>query len=122
MMMRFEGLPGEFSQQDFGEVRITDLDGSREVARGFCSRLKWSRWAAVHLVADFGELRLDQQRYEHAVQLSDTAIEVQPHRESVDQQKPLAPQRLGRTEQILGSIDRAFSNRTHGSRRTADSG
>ena len=50
MMMRFEGLPGEFSQHDFGEVRITYLDGSREVIRFFCSRLKWSRWAVVDVV------------------------------------------------------------------------
>ncbi len=50
MMMRFEGLPGEFSQHDFGEVRITYLDGSREVIRFFCSRLKWSRWAIVDVV------------------------------------------------------------------------
>ena len=49
-MMRFEGLPGEFSQHDFGEVRITYLDGSRQVVRFFCSRLKWSRWAVVDLV------------------------------------------------------------------------
>ena len=47
LMMRFEGLPGEFSQHDFGEVRINYLDGSREVVRFFASRLKWSRWAAV---------------------------------------------------------------------------
>ena len=39
LMMRFEGLPGEFSQHDFGEVRITYLDGSREVVRFFGSRL-----------------------------------------------------------------------------------
>ena len=50
LMMRFEGLPGEFSQHDFGEVRITYLDGSREVVRFFGSRLKWSRWAVVTLV------------------------------------------------------------------------
>ena len=50
LMMRFEGLPGEFSQHDFGEVRITYLDGSRQVVRFFCSRLKWSRWAVVDLV------------------------------------------------------------------------
>ena len=49
-MMRFEGLPGEFSQHNFGEVRITCLDGSREVVRFFGSRLKWSRWAVVTLV------------------------------------------------------------------------
>ena len=50
LMMRFEGLPGEFSQHDFGEERITYLDGSREVVRFFGSRLKWSRWAVVTLV------------------------------------------------------------------------
>ena len=50
MMMRFEVLPGEFSQHDFGEVRVSYLDGNREVVRFFCSRLKWSRWAVVDLV------------------------------------------------------------------------
>ena len=28
VMMRFEGLPGEFSQHDFGEVRVSYLDGT----------------------------------------------------------------------------------------------
>ena len=51
-MMRFEGLLGEFSQHDFGEVRITCLDGTQEVVRFFCSRLKWLRWAAVDPVPD----------------------------------------------------------------------
>ena len=50
LLMRFEGLPGEFSQHDFGEVRINYLDGTQEVVRFFCSRLKWSRWAVVDLV------------------------------------------------------------------------
>ena len=50
VMMRFEGVPGEFSQHDFGEVRVSYLDGTREVVRFFGSRLKWSRWAAVDLV------------------------------------------------------------------------
>ena len=40
LMMRFEGLPGEFSQHDFGEVRITYLDGSRQVVRFFCTQLR----------------------------------------------------------------------------------
>ena len=52
LMMRFEGLLGEFSQHDFGEVRITCLDGTQEVVRFFCSRLKWLRWAAVDPVPD----------------------------------------------------------------------
>ena len=50
VMMRFEGLPGEFSQHDFGQVRLCYLDGTRAVHRFFASRLKWSRWAEVDLV------------------------------------------------------------------------
>ena len=50
LTMRFEGLPGEFSQHDFAEVRITYVDGSCEVAWFFCSRLKCSRWAVVGVV------------------------------------------------------------------------
>ena len=50
VMMRFEGLPGEFSQHDFGQVRLRYLDGTPAVVRFFGSRLKWSRWAAVDLV------------------------------------------------------------------------
>jgi transposase len=50
LMMRFEGLPGEFSQHDFGEVRVRFIDGSRRLVRFFASRLKWSRWVAVTLV------------------------------------------------------------------------
>jgi transposase len=48
--MRFEGLPGEFSQHDFGEVKVRYLEGSVEKIRFFASRLKYSRWIAVTLV------------------------------------------------------------------------
>ena len=48
--MRFEGVPGEFSQHDFGQVDIHFLDGARKRVRFFASRLKWSRWAQVSLV------------------------------------------------------------------------
>ena len=48
--MRFEGLPGEFSQHDFGEVEVKYTDGSIERVHFFASRLKWSRWAEVTLV------------------------------------------------------------------------
>jgi len=51
-MVRFEGLPGEFSQHDFGEVEVRYLDGSRERIRFFASRLKYSRWSEVRLVPD----------------------------------------------------------------------
>ncbi len=48
--MRFEGLPGEFSQHDFGTVWVKFIDGSRKRVKFFASRLKWSRWAEVTLV------------------------------------------------------------------------
>jgi transposase len=50
--MRFEGLPGEFSQHDFGEVDVRFIDGHRRRVHFFASRLKWSRWAEVSLVDD----------------------------------------------------------------------
>jgi transposase len=50
--MRFEGLPGEFSQHDFGEIRVSYLNGEQKLIRFFASRLKWSRWIVVTLVVD----------------------------------------------------------------------
>ena len=48
--MRFEGLPGEFSQHDFGQVKVRFMDGSSRIVHFFASRLKWSRWVEVSLV------------------------------------------------------------------------
>ncbi|WP_017326740.1 IS21 family transposase [Synechococcus sp. PCC 7336] len=48
-IVRFEGLPGEFSQHDFGQRRVTFEDGSRHVIRFFASRLKYSRTIDVQL-------------------------------------------------------------------------
>jgi transposase len=45
--VRFEGVPGEFSQHDFGSVKVTYADGSSEKIHFFASRLKYSRWAHV---------------------------------------------------------------------------
>lgn len=50
--MRFEGLPGEFSQHDFGQVEVEFGDRSKKRVHFFASRLKWSRWAAVTIVPD----------------------------------------------------------------------
>lgn len=50
--MRFEGLPGEFSQHDFGQIEIRFLDGSTKRVHFFASRLKWSRWIEVTVVPD----------------------------------------------------------------------
>jgi transposase len=50
--IRFEGVPGEFSQHDFGSVNVIYADGSREKIHFFASRLKYSRWTHVVTVPD----------------------------------------------------------------------
>lgn len=49
-IVRFEGLPGEFAQVDFGHVRVGYDDGTTEILHFFAARLKWSRWIYVELV------------------------------------------------------------------------
>jgi hypothetical protein len=51
-LVRFEGLPGEFSQHDFGEVEVEFLNGARQRIHFFASRLKYSRLVRVSLVKD----------------------------------------------------------------------
>jgi len=51
-LVRFEGLPGEFSQHDFGEVEVELLNGARQRIHFFASRLKYSRLVRVSLVKD----------------------------------------------------------------------
>jgi transposase len=51
-LVRFEGLPGEFSQHDFGEVDVQFVNGTRQRIHFFASRLKYSRWVRVSLVQD----------------------------------------------------------------------
>ena len=51
-MVRFEGLPGEFSQHDFGSVRVSYVGGTKETVHFFVSRLKYSRHSDVRLVPD----------------------------------------------------------------------
>ena len=52
LLTRFEGLPGEFCQHDFGQVDVSFLDGTRKRVHFFASRLKYSRWTEVSLVED----------------------------------------------------------------------
>ena len=49
-VVRFEGLPGEFSQHDFGHVDVRFVDGRKKRVHFFASRLKYSRFACVTLV------------------------------------------------------------------------
>ena len=51
-VVRFEGLPGEFSQHDFGQRRVQYADGRIEVVKFFASRLKYSRYVDVQVVAN----------------------------------------------------------------------
>ena len=51
-VVRFEGLPGEFSQHDFGHVDVRFMDGSTKRIHFFASRLKYSRWVDVSIVAN----------------------------------------------------------------------
>jgi transposase len=52
LLVRFEGLPGEFSQNDFGEVIVRYASGEREKLHFFAARLKYSRWVYVRIVPD----------------------------------------------------------------------
>lgn len=49
-VVRFEGVAAEFSQHDFGHVRVAYDNGQVETVHFFASRLKFSRWAHVALV------------------------------------------------------------------------
>ena len=51
-MTRFEGLPGEFSQHDFGQVDVRFHDGTKRRVHFFATRMKYSRWVEVTLVPD----------------------------------------------------------------------
>jgi transposase len=51
-LVRFEGLAGEFSQHDFGQVEVEFVDGSSRRVHFFASRLKYSRYMCVSLVED----------------------------------------------------------------------
>jgi transposase len=51
-LVRFEGLPGEFSQHDFGQVDVEFVNGAIRRIHFFASRLKYSRFIRVSLVQD----------------------------------------------------------------------
>lgn len=56
--MRFEGLPGELLQIDWGEVRrfpFTRADLAGQTRYFFAARLKYSRWMAVRFTTDMRE-------------------------------------------------------------------
>lgn len=50
LLVRFEGVAGEFAQFDFGEVSVRLTDGTRQTVHFAAYRLKYSRWMHVVLV------------------------------------------------------------------------
>jgi transposase len=52
-IVRFEGVPGEFAQHDFGQLTVTYTDGSKEKLTFYAGRLKYSR--ALHVALVEGE-------------------------------------------------------------------
>lgn len=51
-VVRFEGLPGEFSQHDFGHVDVRFVDDRKKRVHFFASRLKYSRYSRVTIVGN----------------------------------------------------------------------
>jgi transposase len=64
-VMRFEGLPGEFTQHDFGEVVIQYTDGRRQKIHFFATRLKFSRWVEVTIVPNQQAETLIRTMFDH---------------------------------------------------------
>jgi transposase len=52
LMVRFEGVAGEFAQFDFGEADVRLLDERKKRVHFAAYRLKYSRWVSVVLVPD----------------------------------------------------------------------
>lgn len=52
LMVRFEGVAGEFAQFDFGQVDVRLLDGRKRRVHFAAYRLKYSRWVWVVIVPD----------------------------------------------------------------------
>lgn len=49
-VVRFEGLPGEFAQFDFGHAKVKFAGGKRRIIHFFAARLKYSRFMHVVIV------------------------------------------------------------------------
>lgn len=51
-VVHFEGLPGELTQHDFGQVDVRYVDGTTKRIHFFATRLKYSRWTEITIVPD----------------------------------------------------------------------
>jgi hypothetical protein len=85
-LVRFEGLPGEFSQHDFGEVRVRYQDETEEIVHFFASRLKYSlrrRSPASHVPSDPRAAGVGVAAAQRGV----VHVRLQPHRGAVPHQR-----------------------------------
>ena len=69
------------------------------------------RYAAA--LADLSTLRLDQQHYEDALELSWTATDIEPYSAKAWTNRGIALSHLGRGEEALESLDRALALDVH---------
>lgn len=135
VLVRFEGVAGEFAQFDFGEVGIRLIDGTRRVVHFAAYRLKYSRWIHVVLVphervealvrsllASFAAgggvplrvvfdnpktvvLRSEEQRPVWNPTLADCAID---YGFTIERCTPRQPQQKGAVENLVGFVKRSF--------------
>ena len=73
-VVRFEGLPGEFTQHDFGEVIVRFMDGTTRRVHFFASRLKYSRWVEVSIVPNEQAETLARTLVEHFASMGGTPL------------------------------------------------
>jgi transposase len=135
LLVRFEGLAGEFAQFDFGEVSVRLVEGTRRVVHFAAYRLKYSRWIHVVLVPnERGEalirsllagfegaggvplrvvfdnpktvvLRYEDQRPVWNATLAQAAID---YGFTIELCTPHQPQQKGAVENLVGFVKRSF--------------
>ena len=135
VLVRFEGVAGEFAQFDFGEVSVRLVDGTRHGVHFAAYRLKYSRWMHVGLVpnervealirsllASFAAaggvplrvvfdnpktvvLRHDERRPVWNPTLAQVAID---YGFTVELCTPHQPQQKGAVENLVGFVKRSF--------------
>ena len=74
LVTRFEAVPGEFTQHDFGEVQVRYVGGEVERLQFFASRMKYSRWCEVSLVPNQRAETLVRACAEHFERLGGTPL------------------------------------------------
>jgi transposase len=136
LMVRFEGVPGEFAQFDFGHVDVRLLDGRTKRVHFAAYRLKYSRWVWVTLVPDErveSLIRALLLAFEHAGGVPLRVVFDRPKTVVVGQEKdgrpiwnstlaqaaidygftielcaPRSPEQKGSVENLVGFVKRSF--------------